>query len=112
MSYIEQLHTTPARCLWPSTAACCGQGRSRGFCSVCVSFCYPDKFDEVHAPAADEVGESTPRLLINRERVGEGHPLLRLLGYQTGGFCFDEGSNYRCELRVPSCPWLSSCSMG
>ncbi len=86
--------------------ACCGQGRSSAICSVCVSFRYPDKFDKVCAPAADEVGESTPRLLVNRERVGEGHPLLRLLGYQTGGFCFDEGSNYRCELRQTSCPWL------
>lgn len=42
------------------------------------------------------MGEGTPRLLINRERVGEAHPLLRMLGYQSGGFCFDEGAgNYR-----------------
>ncbi|KAL4436337.1 hypothetical protein ABPG77_009899 [Micractinium sp. CCAP 211/92] len=55
------------------------------------------------ASLIDEVGESTPRLLVNRERVGEGHPLLRLLGYQTGGFCFDEGSNYRDALFEGDC---------
>lgn len=51
-------------------------------------------FGSIFAPA-DQVEDDTPRLLINRERAGEGHPLLRMLGYQTGGFCFDQAENYR-----------------
>lgn len=45
---------------------------------------------------SDQVDEATPRLLVNRERVGQGHPLLRMLGCEPGGFCFEEG-NYRCR---------------
>ncbi|KAL4420564.1 hypothetical protein ABPG75_010220 [Micractinium tetrahymenae] len=55
------------------------------------------------ASLIDEVEDDVPRLLINRERVGEGHPLLRMLGYQTGGFCFDEASNYRDALFEGDC---------
>ncbi|PRW45382.1 transcriptional Sir2 family isoform B [Chlorella sorokiniana] len=47
------------------------------------------------ASLIDEVDEDTPRLLVNREAAGEGHPLLRALSLQTGGFCFEAGENYR-----------------
>lgn len=47
------------------------------------------------------MGPSTPRLLINRERVGEADESLRAMGYRKG-FCFGEG-NHRDALFEGDC---------
>ena len=41
------------------------------------------------ASLIDKVGYETPRLLINKERVGEADPVLRAMGYRKG---FDFGA--------------------
>ena len=60
-------------------------------------------------PFASLVGrirEHVPRLLINRERVGESDPMLDMLGLVSpGSFIFDE-SNYR------DAEWLGECDAG
>lgn len=50
---------------------------------------------------ADRVSEVCPRVLINRERVGEADEMLRVLGY-TKGFNFGAG-NYRDALYLGDC---------
>lgn len=50
---------------------------------------------------ADKVPASTPRLLINRERVGEADASLRAMGYDKG-FNFGEG-NHRDALFEGDC---------
>ena len=53
------------------------------------------------ARRADRVGEGVPRLLINREVVGEADPALRSVGY-TKGLDFGAG-NYRDALHLGDC---------
>ena len=51
--------------------------------------------------AADKVRDDVPRLLINREKVGEAPPEMRQLGVEMG-FNFGEG-NYRDVLFQGDC---------
>lgn len=51
-------------------------------------------------PFADRVGSQVPRILINRERVGEADAALALLGYNRG-FKFD--SPHRDALYIGDC---------
>ncbi|XP_065919749.1 NAD-dependent protein deacetylase sirtuin-2-like [Dysidea avara] len=46
------------------------------------------------AGLAGRVGNNCPRLLINREKVGETHPLMAMLGFGAG-FDFSDESGYR-----------------
>ena len=49
---------------------------------------------------SDHVEDDVPRLLINRERVGEADPTLRRLGH-SGGFDFDR--KHRDTLHLGDC---------
>ena len=53
------------------------------------------------ASLIDRVADTTPRLLINKERVGETDPMLRAMGYRKG-FNFGQG-NYRDALFEGDC---------
>eukprot|EP00899_Mesostigma_viride_P018056 jgi/Mesvir1/26251/Mv01616-RA.1 len=55
------------------------------------------------ASLINRVGDDVPRLLINREVVGEGHSLLQQLLGHGGGFDFSEDSNYRDAKYIGSC---------
>ena len=58
------------------------------------------------ASLVGRVREHVPRLLINRERVGESDPMLDMLGLVSpGALTFDEG-NYR------DAEWLGDCDAG
>ncbi|KJE92564.1 zinc finger protein [Capsaspora owczarzaki ATCC 30864] len=54
------------------------------------------------ASLIDLVGQRTPRLLINREKVGQADPMERMLGYR-GGLDFDSIENVRDVAHLASC---------
>lgn len=54
------------------------------------------------ASLVDRVRSDCPRLLINRERVGEGDPMMRMLGFNSG-MDFSEESGYRDVFQEGTC---------
>ncbi|XP_022107575.1 NAD-dependent protein deacetylase sirtuin-2-like isoform X2 [Acanthaster planci] len=55
------------------------------------------------ASLIERVPATTPRLLINKEKAGEGIPRLRGLGLFTGGFDFDSQNKYRDVAYLGTC---------